>query len=105
MLRVYCWWATNTLGKVSRCFELQNKKKGLWKDKEISGLDACWLSVKVNKNDILYFIDEVNLRCKSKHQLDFIKKKEKDGIYLKEKEDVMNVHYAHHGEKKEMKKI
>ena len=75
----------------SLLFELINKEKGLWKDKEVSGLDACWFSVKVNKNDILYFIDEVNLRCMSEHQLNFTKKQEKDGMYSEEKEDVMTL--------------
>ena len=75
----------------SLLFELLNKEKGLWKDKEISGIDACWLSVKVNKNDILYFIDEVNLRSMSEHQLNFTKKQEKDGMYSEEKENVMSL--------------
>ena len=40
--------------------ELINEEKGLWKDKELWELDGAWGGVKVNKSDILYFIERVN---------------------------------------------
>ena len=40
--------------------ELINEEKGLWKDKELWEIDGAWGGVKVNKSDILYFIERVN---------------------------------------------
>ena len=42
--------------------ELINIKDGLWKDKKLVSIDGCWGELKVTKEDILYFIDEVNAK-------------------------------------------
>ena len=42
--------------------ELVNEKDGLWKKKKFVETDGCWGEVIVKKNDLLYFIDEVNNR-------------------------------------------
>ena len=43
--------------------ELVNKQDGLWKDKELSSIDFCHGEVVVNKDDLLFFIDEVHKRA------------------------------------------
>ena len=59
--------------------ELINIKDGLWKDKELVEIDGCWGELKVTKEDILYFIDEVNARY-TLDRGDRIKKSERKSI-------------------------
>ena len=42
--------------------ELVNEKDGLWKKKKFVEIDGCWGEMIVKKDDLLYFIDEVNNR-------------------------------------------
>ena len=42
--------------------ELVKEKDGLWKKKKFVETDGCWGEVIVKKDDLLYFIDEVNNR-------------------------------------------
>ena len=59
--------------------ELVNEQDGLWKDKELSSIDFCHGEVVVNKDDLLFFIDEVHKRA------------DKAGIDSPERDDVMKI--------------
>ena len=59
--------------------ELVNKENGLWKDKELSSIDFCHGEVVVNKDELLYFIDEVHKRA------------EKVGTHSSERDKVMEI--------------
>ena len=59
--------------------ELVNEQDGLWKDKEISSIDFCHGEVVVKKDDLLFFIDEVNKRA------------EKVGIHTPERDKIMEI--------------
>ena len=59
--------------------ELVNEQDGLWKDKKFASIDFCWGEVVVKKDDLLFFIDEVNKRA------------EKVGIHTPERDKVMEI--------------
>ena len=59
--------------------ELVNEQDGLWKDKKFSSTDFCQGEVVVKKDDLLFFIDEVNKRAK------------KVGIHTPERDKVMEI--------------
>jgi hypothetical protein len=59
--------------------ELVNEQDGLWKDKKFASIDFCWGEVVVKKDDLLFFIDEVNKRAR------------KVGIHTPERDKVMEI--------------
>ena len=59
--------------------ELVNEQDGLWKDKNFAAIDFCWGEVVVKKDDLLFFIDEVNKRA------------EKVGTHTPERDKVMEI--------------
>ena len=76
--------------------ELINIKDGLWKDKKLVSIDGCWGELKVTKEDILYFIDEVNAKYTLdseefiQHQAQFLSKEDLNHIKKSERKDINN---------------
>ena len=76
--------------------ELINIKDGLWKDKKLVSIDGCWGELKVTKEDILYFIDEVNAKYTLdreefiQHQAQFLSKEDLNRIKKSERKDINN---------------
>ena len=76
--------------------ELINIKDGLWKDKELVSIDGCWGELKVTKEDILYFIDEVNAKYTLdreefiQHQAQSLSKEDLNRIKKSERKDINN---------------
>ena len=77
--------------------ELINIKDGLWKDKKLVSIDGCWGELKVTKEDILYFIDEVNAKYTLdreefiQHQAQFLSKEDLNRIKKSERKDINNL--------------
>ena len=76
--------------------ELINIKDGLWKDKKLVSIDGCWGELKVTKEDILYFIDEVNAKYTLdseefiQDQAQFLSKEDLNRIKKSERKDINN---------------
>ena len=76
--------------------ELINIKDGLWKDKKLVSIDGCWGELKVTKEDILYFIDEVNAKYTLdreefiQHQAQFLSKEDLNRLKKSERKDINN---------------
>tara|TARA_Y100000996_G_scaffold97735_1_gene70168 strand:+ start:1096 stop:1467 length:372 start_codon:yes stop_codon:yes gene_type:complete len=71
---------------------LVNQQKGLWRDKEVKAIDVDYFTVKVNKSDIIYFINQVNLKRNiSDHYKNYLKNQETKGIYSLDKKNVMKL--------------
>ena len=77
--------------------KLINIKDGLWKDKKLVSIDGCWGELKVTKEDILYFIDEVNAKYTLdreefiQHQAQFLSKEDLNRIKKSERKDINNL--------------
>ena len=88
--------STKDLYAYSLFDELINIKDGLWKDKKLVSIDGCWGELKVTKEDILYFIDEVNAKYTLdreefiQHQAQFLSKEDLNRIKKSERKDINN---------------